>query len=154
MSRFCRLKQRVAVLQCLRPGVILRCRIESSWLADRQTGERPFSWMTHSVVLHYWDPETITRLSKCCRGHRSPEPCLGRACPPRGIVFMFYVTHNKTDRRDRKRERNICQSFCGGVPSGLITSSMTHWSLISGIYVSRRSDGRYDIGHSAPWKLQ
>ncbi|CAB1459953.1 unnamed protein product [Pleuronectes platessa] len=54
-------------------GLVLFRRIESSWPADTQTrGERPVSWMTHSVVLHYWDQETITRLSESCHGHRSP----------------------------------------------------------------------------------
>ena len=89
---------------------ILRCRIESSWLAGRQTdgGGRPFfSWMTHSVVLHYWDPETITLLSRV-----PPQPPLsrnhvwaGKVC--RGKLLHVFTPHTMGligDRREEKEE--------------------------------------------------
>lgn len=154
MSCLCLLKERVVMLQRLRPNVILRCRIDSSWLADRQTGERPFSWMTHSVVLHYWDPETITLLSKCCHGHCSPKPRLGAACLQRGLSSCFMLYTIKLIGEIEKKEMNICLSLCVGAPSSITSSSMSHWSLISRIYVFRRRNGPYDTGHSVPWKSQ
>lgn len=135
------------MLQRLRPDVILRCRTESSWLADRQTGERPFSWMTHSVVLHYWDPETITLLSKCCHGHCFPKPYLQRGL---SSCFMLYTI--KLIGGIEKRRWYL--SLCVGAPSSITSSSMNHWSLIRRIYVLRRRNGPYDTGRSVPWKLQ
>lgn len=111
MSCFCLLKQRVTVLQRLRPNVILRCRIDSSWLADRQTGERPFSWMTHSVVLHYWDPETITRLSNCCCGYCSPEPCVGTAFLPRESFSCFTLIYTIGLIVEIEKKGDECMSY-------------------------------------------
>lgn len=78
----------------------------AGWTADTHTqkGERPFSWMTHSVVLHYWDPGTITRLSHCCGGRRSPETVSRLSMSAEGIIFMFYAVHNRNDRRDSERK--------------------------------------------------
>lgn len=151
MSSVCLLKQRVAKLQHLKPGVILRCRIESSWPADRQTALFLDDTLSSPSLL---GPRNHNPAVKVL-----PRPPLSWTMSSRGmsakrIIFMFYVMHKRTDREDSKKDTNAWLNICGDIPCSLFASSTSHWPLISGIYVLWSNNSVGDIGHCMPGKLK